>query len=141
MTKVSEGEVLERLLVKEWGMPRPALVAYRKANLVKPVDWYYQKDVVITSAGLAKMQRHFGLEEVSETSPDVLEGEVTKWDWINRRMVEVAGADGSRRVVRVRDARMWRPERGSGKRMRIRFFRDGDQWRQTGRSPRYPGVW
>jgi hypothetical protein len=121
-------------------MPRPALVDYRRQHLVKPVDWYYRKDVVITAAGLAKMQRHFGLEQVSEETPGVLEGVCTKWDWVNRRIIEVAGDDGAKRIVRVRDARMWRPDR-KGNRMRVKFFRDGDQWRQTGRSPRYPGVW
>ena len=131
---------MERWLVKEWGLPRPALVDYRRKHLVKPDDWFYQKDVVITATGLAKLQRHFGLEEAKEESPDVLEGEVTEWGWRNTRMVEVLDGLGARRVVRVRDAKMWRPDR-QGNRMRIKFFRDGDQWRQTGRSPRYPGVW
>ena len=55
-------------------------------------------------------------------------------------MVEVAGDDGVKRVVRVRDAKMWRPDR-QGRLMRIKFFEDGDMYRQTGRSPRYPGIW
>lgn len=140
MIKLNEGEVLERCLVREWGLPRSAFVAFRRAHLAKPVDWDYRKDVVIKASGLVKLQRHFGLAEVKEESPGVLEGEVTKWDWVNRRMVEVVGDDGTKRIVKVRDSRMWRPDR-KGNRMRIRFFRDGDVYRQTGRSPRYPGVW
>ena len=131
---------MERLLVREWGMPRPAFVAFRREHLVKPDDWYYQKDVVITAAGLAKLQRHFGLEEGVETAPVTMEGDVVKWNWKNTRMVEVTDGKGAKRVVRVRDASLWRPDR-QGQFMRMKFFKDGDVYRQTGRSPRYPGVW
>ena len=137
---MNEGEVLERWLVKEWGLPRPAFVAFRRAHLVKPVDWDYRKDVVIKASGLAKMQRHFGLAEDKEKAPVTLEGAVTNWSWRNTRMVEVAGDDGAKRTVRVRDAAMWRPDR-QGSLMRIKYFLDGDVYRQTGRSPRYTGVW
>ena len=131
---------MERLLVKEWGMPRPALVACRRQHLVKPDDWYYQKDVVITATGLAKLQRHFGLSEGAETAPVTMEGDVVKWNWRNARMVEVMDSKGTKRIVRVRNALLWRPDR-RGQFMRMRFFKDGDVYRQTGRSPRYPGVW
>ena len=131
---------MERLLVREWGLPRPAFVAFRRSHLVKPVDWYYQKDVVITAAGLAKLQRHFGLSEGTETAPVTMEGDVVKWDWRNSRMVEVMDGKGTKRIVRVRNALLWRPDR-QGQFMRMKFFKDGDVYRQTGRSPRYPGVW
>ena len=131
---------MERLLVREWGLPRPAFVAFSRAHLVKPVDWYYQKDVVITAAGLAKMQRHFGLAESAETAPVTMEGDVVKWDWRNARMVEVMDGNGAKRIVRVRNALLWRPDK-QGQFMRMKFFKDGDVYRQTGRSPRYPGVW
>jgi len=121
-------------------MPRPALVAYRRQHLVKPDDWYYQKDVVITASGLAKLRRHFGLAEGAETAPVTMEGDVVKWDWRNARMVEVMDGQGRKRVVRVRNALLWRPDR-QGQFMRIKFFKDGDVYRQTGRSPRYPGIW
>ena len=121
-------------------MPRPALVACRRQHLVKPDDWYYQKDVVITAAGLAKMQRHFGLDEGEENAPVTIEGDVVRWDWRNSRMVEVMDDKGAKRIVRVRNALLWRPDR-QGQFMRIKFFRDGDVYRQTGRSPRYPGIW
>jgi len=138
--KLNEGEVLERCLVREWGLPRHAFVDFRKAHLVKPADWDYRKDVVLTASGLAKMQRHFGLEEGAEKEPMVFEGVVVRWNWRNSRMVEVRDDDGQKRIVRVRNAMLWRPDR-QGQFMRIKFFRDGDQWRQTGRSPRYPGIW
>ena len=131
---------MERLLVREWGLPRPALVTYRRQHLVKPGDWYYQKDVVITATGLAKMQRHFGLEEREEKAPVTMEGDVVRWDWRNSRMVEVMDDNGARRIVRVRNALLWRPNR-QGQFMRIKFFKDGDVYRQAGRSPRYPGIW
>ena len=131
---------MERLLVREWGLPRPALVAYRRQHLVKPDHWFYQKDVVITAAGLAKMQRHFGLEEGLEKAPVTMEGDVVKWDWKNSRMVEVIDDKGAKRTVRVRNALLWRPDR-QGKFMRLKFFKDGDVYRQAGRSPRYPGIW
>jgi len=40
----------------------------------------------------------------------------------------------------VNNALKWRPDR-QGKFMRIKFLKDGDQWRQVGRAPRYPGIW
>jgi hypothetical protein len=138
--ELNQGEVLERLLVREWGLPRPAFVAFRREHLVKPDDWYYQKDVVITAAGLAKMQRHFGLEEAAEKMPVTIEGDVVRWGWRNSRMVEVMDDKGTKRIVRVRNASLWRPDR-QGQFMRMKFFKDGDVYRQTGRSPRYPGVW
>ena len=131
---------MERLLVREWGLPRPAFVAFRRAHLVKPADWDYRKDVVITASGLAKMQRHFNLEDGLETAPVTIEGAVVKWDWKNSRMVEVMDSKGTKWVVRVRNALLWRPDR-QGQFMRMKFFKDGDVYRQTGRSPRYPGVW
>ena len=131
---------MERLLVREWGLPRPAFVAFRREHLVKPVDWEWRKDVVIKASGLAKLQRHFGLDEGAETTPVTMEGDVVKWDWRNSRMVEVMDGNGAKRIVRVRNALLWRPDR-QGQFMRIRFFKDGDVYRQTGRSPRYPGVW
>ena len=112
---------MERLLVREWGMPRPAFVAFRRAHLVKPDDWYYQKDVVITATGLAKLQRHFGLDEGGEENPATMEGDVVKWDWRNARMVEVMDGNGAKRIVRVRNALLWRPDR-QGQFMRMKFF-------------------
>ena len=126
--------------MREWGLPRPALVAYRRQHLVKPDHWFYQKDVVITAAGLAKMQRHFNLEEGLEKAPVTIEGAVVKWDWKNSRMVEVMDSKGTKWGVRVRNALLWRPDR-QGQFMRMKFFKDGDGYRQTGRSPRYPGIW
>ena len=140
MIELNEGEVLERLLVREWGLPRPAFVAFRREHLAKPDDWEWRKDVVITASGLAKLQRHFGLEEATEKTPVTMEGAVVRWDWRNSRMVEVMDANGTKRVVRVRNALMWRPDR-QGQFMRMKFFKDGDVYRQTGRSPRYPGIW
>ncbi len=131
---------MERLLVREWGLPRPVFVAFRRSHLVKPVDWDWRKDVVIKPSGLAKLQSHFGLEEVAEKVPVTMEGNVVRWDWRNSRMVEVMDGKGTKRIVRVRNALLWRPDR-QGQFMRIRFFKDGDVYRQTGRSPRYPGVW
>ncbi|MDB4683951.1 hypothetical protein OAE99_00795, partial [bacterium] len=62
------------------------------------------------------------------------------WNWRNARMVEVMDDKGTKRIVRVRNASLWRPDR-QGQFMRMKFFKDGDVYRQTGRSPRYPGVW
>ena len=126
-------------MVGDWGLPRQVLVRYRKENLVKPDDWRYEREVILTSTGLAKMQRHFGLAEPVEV-PAVVEGSVVRWDWKNSRMVEVKGDDGQNYRVRVNNALKWRPDR-QGKFMRIKFHRDGDHWRQFGRSPRYPGIW
>ena len=89
---------------------------------------------------MAKLQRHFGLEEAAEKAPVTIEGAVVRWDWRNSRMVEVMDDKGTKRIVRVRNALMWRPDR-KGQFMRMKFFKDGDVYRQTGRSPRYPGVW
>ncbi len=55
-------------------------------------------------------------------------------------MVEVMDDNGAKRVVRVRNALLWRPDR-QGQFMRIKFFKDDGVYRQTVRSPRYPGVW
>ena len=141
MIEVRDGEVRERHLPAAWGLARGQIVAARKAHLIPKEDWRYERDVIIRPSGLAKLQRHFGLEEGTEESPAVMEGDVVKWDWMNARMVEVKDSKtGQKRIVRVRNALLWRPDR-EGNFMRIKFFRDGDVYRQTGRSPRYPGVW
>ena len=65
MIEVDEGEVRERHLSAAWGLPRRQIVAARKARLAK-VDWRYERDVIIRPSGLAKLQRHFGLDEGAE---------------------------------------------------------------------------
>ena len=140
MIEVRDGEVRERHLPAAWGLARGQIVAARKAHLTPKDDWYYHRDVYIRPSGISKLQRHFGLEEDAESSPAVMEGQVVKWDWRNARMVEVMDGKGAKRIVRVRNALLWRPDR-EGNFMRIKFFKDGDVYRQTGRSPRYPGVW
>ena len=139
MKQLKQGEALERLLVGDWGWPRPVMVEYRREHLVKSDDWRYEREVILTPTGLAKMQRHFGLAETVNV-PAIVEGCVVRWDWKNSRMVEVKGDDGQNYRVRVNNALKWRPDR-KGKFMRIKFLKDGDQWRQVGRSPRYPGIW
>ena len=140
MIEVRDGEVRERHLPAAWGLARGQIVAARKAHLIPKEDWRYERDVIIRPSGLAKLQRHFGLDEGAEESPALMEGDVVKWDWRNARMVEVMDGRGRKRIVRVRNALLWRPDR-EGNFMRIKFFRDGDVYRQTGRSPRYPGIW
>ncbi len=140
MIEVKVGEVRERHLPSAWGLARGQIVAARKAHLTPKVDWRYERDVIIHATGLAKLQRHFGLEEGTEDSPAVMEGDVVRWDWLNPRMVQVIDPKGTKRVVRVRNALLWRPDR-RGNFMRIKFIKDGDVYRQTGRSPRYPGIW
>ena len=140
MIEVREGEVRERHLPAAWGLARGQIVAARKAHLTPKVDWRYERDVIIHAKGLVKLQRHFGLDEGAEESPAVMEGDVVKWDWRNSRMVQAMDENGKTWIVRVRNALMWRPDR-LGQFMRIKFFKDGDVYRQTGRSPRYPGIW
>ena len=132
--------MLERLLPADWGLPRTALTEYRKAHLAKPDDWRYERQVILTASGAAKMRQHFGLEDVTVEEPVIKEGFVTRWNWKNSRMVEVKGEDGNTYIVRVNNAMKWRPDR-QGNFLHIKFFRDGDQWRQMGRAPRYPGIW
>ena len=138
--EIEEGEVRERHLSAAWGLARRQIVAARKAHLTPKVDWRYERDVIIRPSGLAKLQAHFGLDEGAEENPALMEGDVVTWNWRNARMVEVMDDKGTKRIVRVRNAPMWRPDR-QGQFMRMKFFKDGDVYRQTGRSPRYPGVW
>ena len=140
MIEVEEGEVRERHLSAAWGLARRQIVAARKAHLTPKVDWRYERDVIIRPSGLAKLQAHFGLDEGAEENPALMEGDVVTWNWRNARMVEVMDDKGAKRIVRVRNASLWRPDR-QGQFMRMKFFKDGDVYRQTGRSPRYPGVW
>ena len=140
MIEVNEGEVRERHLPAAWGLARGQIVAARKAHLIPKVDWRYERDVIIHPKGLVKLQKHFGLAEDEVESPALMVGDVVRWDWRNPRMVEVMDDKGAKRIVRVRNALMWRPDR-RGQFMKIQFFKDGDVYRQTGRSPRYPGVW
>ena len=86
------------------------------------------------------MRQHFGLDDAPVEEPVIKEGFVVRWDWRNSRMVEVRDNDGVKYIVRVNNAMKWRPDR-QGNFLRIKFHRDGDQWRQTGRAPRYPGIW
>ena len=51
MVQLKEGEVLERLLPADWGLPRTALTAYRKAHLAKPEDWRYERQVILIAKG------------------------------------------------------------------------------------------
>ncbi len=138
--EIEEGEVRERHLSAAWGLVRRQIVAARKARLTPKVDWRYERDVIIRPSGLAKLQAHFGLDEGAEENPALMEGDVVTWNWRNARMVEVMDDKGTKRIVRVRNASLWRPDR-QGQFMRMKFFKDGDVYRQTGRSPRYPGVW
>jgi len=138
--EVKEGEVRERHLPAAWGLARGQIVAARKSHLTPKIDWFYNRDVIVRACGITKLQRHFGLDEGAEESPAVMEGDVVRWDWKNSRMVEVMDGNGAKRIVRVRNAMLWRPDR-QGQFMRIKFFKDGDVYRQTGRSPRYPGIW
>ena len=140
MIEVNEGEVRERHLPAAWGLARGQIVAARKAHLTPKIDWRYERDVIIHAKGLVKLQRHFGLDEDAVESPAVMEGDVVQWSWKNSRMVEVMDSKGQKRIVRVRNAMLWRPDR-LGQFMRMKFFKDGDVYRQTGRSPRYPGMW
>ena len=140
MIEVKEGEIRERHLPAAWGLARGQIVAARKAHLIPKVDWRYERDVIIHPKGLVKLQRHFGLAEDEVESPALMVGDVVRWDWRNPRMVEVMDDKGTKRIVRVRNALMWRPDR-RGQFMKIQYFKDGDVYRQTGRSPRYPGVW
>ena len=140
MVQLKEGEVLERLLPADWGLPRAALTAYRKAHLAKPEDWRYERQVILSASGAAKMRQHFGLDDAPVEEPVIKEGFVVRWDWRNSRMVEVRDDAGAKYIVRVNNAMKWRPDR-QGNFLRIKFHRDGDQWRQTGRAPRYPGIW
>ena len=85
------------------------------------------------------MQRHFGIAETVNV-PVIVEGCVIRWDYLNSRIVEVKSDAGQNYRVSVNNALKWRPDR-QGKFMRIKFLKDGDQWRQVGRAPRYPGIW
>ncbi len=137
--KLKTGEYLEKLLVGDWGLPRSVLKEFRDVHLVKPQDFRLEREVILTEVGLAKMRRHFNIKETAVV-PLVMTGCVTRWDWRNSRMVEVKGDDGGTYRVRVNNALKWRPDK-EGKYMRIKFQRDGDQYRQMGRSPRFPGIW
>jgi hypothetical protein len=136
---IRPGEYLEKLLVGEWGLSRKVLKRFRDKHLVNPEHWRSEREVILTPAGLTKMRQHFKIEETTVV-PLVMTGSVTRWDWRNSKMVEVEGDDGRTYRVRVQNALKWRPDR-QGKFMRIKFQRDGDQYRQMGRSPRYPGIW
>ena len=104
MVQLEDGEVKERLLPKKWGLPRQCLTKFRKDNLVKPHDWRYEREVILTSVGLAKMRKHFHLDDNESDNPVIREGFVTRWNWRNSRMVEVKGDDGHVYIVRVNNA-------------------------------------
>ena len=55
------------------------MVEYRSPHLVKSDDWRYEREVILTPTGLAKMQRHFGLAETVNV-PAIVEGCVVRWD-------------------------------------------------------------
>ncbi len=95
----------------DWGLPRTALTAYRKAHLAKPEDWRYERQVILSASGAAKMRQHFGLDDAPVEAPVIKEGFVVRWDWRNSRMVEVRDDDGVKYIVRVNNAMKWRPDR------------------------------
>ena len=78
MKQLKPGEALERLLVGDWGLPRPVMVEYRREHLVKSDDWRYEREVILTPTGLAKMQRYFGLAETVNV-PAIVEGCVVRF--------------------------------------------------------------
>jgi len=98
-------------LPADWGLPRTALTAYRKAHLAKPEDWRYERQVILSASGAAKMRQHFGLDDAPVEAPVIKEGFVVRWDWRNSRMVEVRDDDGVKYIVRVNNAMKWRPDR------------------------------
>ena len=95
----------------DWELPRTALTAYRKAHLAKPEDWRYERQVILSASGAAKMRQHFGLDDAPVEAPVIKEGFVVRWDWRNSRMVEVRDDDGVKYIVRVNNAMKWRPDR------------------------------
>ena len=138
MLELGQGERIERVLSGETGLSRQDLTAYRREKLVKGEDWRYDKEVILTEQGYGKVRRDLLGEDLVEPAGDqrVRDGQVTKWDFRNSRMVEVDG----KYLVRVRNAALWRPD-SKGNRMSISYVVSGDRMYHVGKSPRYPGKW
>jgi len=132
------GERIERVLSAETGLSRQDLTLFRKNNLKRGGDWRYDREVILTQEGWSKVRRVLLGEdpEIKESDPSVLEGQVTKWNFRNPRIVEV----DNKFLVRVKNATLWRPDR-SGVPMVLRYVTSGDRRYQVGKVPRYPGKW
>ena len=138
MIDLQPGERIERVLSAETGLSRQDLTAFRRDRVDKGEDWRYDREVVLTPSGWAKVRQELLGEDPGdkEADPSVLTGRVTKRNFRNNRMVEVDG----RILVRVKNAALWRPDR-SGNRMILQYVRSGDRCYQVGKVPRYPGKW
>ena len=138
MINLQPGERIERVLSAETGLSRQDLTLFRKGRLQRGDDWRYDREVILTQAGWSKVRRELLGEDPGdkEADPPFLEGQVTKWNFRNTRMVEVDG----RILVRVKNAALWRPDR-DGVRMVLRYVVSGDRCYQVGKAPRYPGKW
>ena len=132
MRELKPGEVIERVLACVIGVPHKALAAWRKENLDKGNDWRYEREVILTDTGKAKVEAFYQVGKIEVKRPDVESSQVHK------------------RTLRVRNPRLLVLENGvellvsSNKNFRpgmvVRYKKDrSGRLVLDGRCPRWPG--
>jgi hypothetical protein len=123
-----EGEIVERVLAAEIGLPHKRIAAWRKDHLDKGLDWRYEREVILTANGKAKVEGFFQVGKV--VSPGVQMGIVGRFNFRNPKLVLLE--DGVT-TIRVRDNKNFRLG------MSIKYRKEGEHLVLVGRCPRWPG--
>ena len=120
-------QIRETEVVKRWGVPKEALIAFRLESLVEGKDWERLPQgnkalrtcpVIYTDEGLSAVMAKFGLlQESGEIAkpadkPDekVFEATVYKVGFPNRRIMQILLPDGKRAFCNVFDSKPFKPE-------------------------------
>lgn len=103
--------ILEHKLPERIGLPLEEIRVRRNERLVKGEDWErIGRWVKYSEAGLAKLMAQIGVEQLAPAPkpPEWREAVVTRCNFPNKHLIEVAEKDGPpRRLVRIPPA--WHP--------------------------------
>ena len=120
-------QVRETEVVKRWGVPKEALIAYRLESLTEGKDWERLPQgnkalrtcpVIYTDEGLSTVMAKFGLvQETGEIAKpadkpqeSVFEATVFKVGFPNRRIMQITLPDGKHAFCNVFDSTPFKPD-------------------------------
>lgn len=129
---LAPGEIVERELAAEIGLPHKKIAAWRKENLDRSTDWRYEREVILTAPGKAKVEGFFQVGKIPVRTPDVMTATVHKRTMVVRNPRLLILDNGVELLVR--DNKNFRPG------MPVKYKKDrSGRWVLEGRCPRWPG--
>lgn len=122
MQDTATADVKEADLARVLGIERKQLTSIRE-NKVNPSNWYREEAggrparfgvVWLRPSGVKQVYEALGIQPEQEPSPEkisaanaAVEVTVIRADFPNRRLVQVSTADNLKKMMRVKDSRMW----------------------------------